>query len=95
VIEIMRFRLAPGADAASFVLADRRVQVDFAYGQEGLLRRTTARSEGGEWIVMDLWRSEQEADACADHREDDHITAQFMSFIEATTVRTERYATPD
>jgi hypothetical protein len=64
VIEIMRFRLPPGADEAAFLAADRRVQEEFAYHQPGLLRRTTARGQDGGWIVIDLWRSAADADAC-------------------------------
>jgi hypothetical protein len=36
VIEIMRFRLRPGADEAAFLAADKRVQEEFAYQQPGL-----------------------------------------------------------
>ena len=64
VIEITRFRLAPGTDEAAFLAADRKVQEDFAYQQPGMLRRTTARGNDGGWIVIDLWRSVADADAC-------------------------------
>jgi hypothetical protein len=65
VIEIMRFRLAPGRDEAEFIAADRRLQQEFAYQQPGLVRRTTARGADGDWVVIDLWRSAADADACA------------------------------
>ena len=95
MIEIMRFRLAPGADEEAFREADRRVQCDFAYQQPGLLRRTTARDRDGAWIVIDLWQSGQAADA-ADRRWDvDPVTTRFMSFIDADSVTTERYAELD
>ncbi|HYA69107.1 MAG TPA: hypothetical protein VED63_10280 [Acidimicrobiales bacterium] len=91
----MNFRLDSGADVASFLAADRQVQCDFAYQQAGLLRRTTARSVDGNWIVLDLWSSENEADACADHKDGHPVTAAFMSFIDASTVRIQRYTTLD
>jgi hypothetical protein len=95
VIEIMSFRLAPGADETAFLQADRRVQTEFAYHQPGLLRRTTARSQDGAWIVVDLWRSEADADACDASWGQDEATAGFMSFIDPATTSTQRYATLD
>jgi len=95
LIEIMRFRLVPGADEDAFKAADGRVQSDFAYRQPGLLRRTTARADDGTWIVIDLWRSEPDADAAGGRWDGHPVTAQFMSFVDATSVRTERYRTLD
>ena len=63
VIETMTFALRPDADEAAFLAADRRVQVEFAYHQPGLVRRTTARDSAGGWIVIDLWRSADDVDA--------------------------------
>ena len=63
VIETMTFALRPDADEEAFLAADRRLQVEFAYHQPGLLRRTTARDSAGGWIVIDLWRSADDADA--------------------------------
>lgn len=90
MIEILFFRLAANADEAAFLDADRHVQTDFAYQQPGLLRRTTARGDGS-WIVVDLWRSVEDADACDVLWGHDPVTARFMSFVDAASVRTERY----
>jgi hypothetical protein len=95
VIEILSFRLADGADEAAFLEADRRVQTEFAYLQPGLLRRTTAAGTGGDWLVLDLWRSVEDADSCDGRWGDDEITAAFMSFVDPTTVHTARYNTLD
>jgi hypothetical protein len=91
----MRFRLAPDADDQAFEAADRRVQTEFAYRQPGLLRRTVARAEDGEWIVIDLWQSAEDADRCAQAWEDDPLTAEFMSFVDPGTVSVGRYQTLD
>ena len=91
MIEITRFRLPPGADEAAFLAADRRVQEDFAYQQPGLLRRTTARGQDGGWIVIDLWRSAEDADACDAQWEHDPVTEQFMALLDRSSVTTERY----
>jgi hypothetical protein len=95
MIEIMRFRLAAGVDEEAFKRADGHVQSDFAYHQPGLLRRTTARSHAGGWIVIDLWQSESDADAAATTGASDPVTARFMSLVDPTTVETERYDTLD
>ncbi len=95
MIEIMRFRLAPGADEDAFRAADTAVQSEFAYRQPGLLRRTTARGDGGDWIVIDLWRSPADADAADALWGGDPVTAAFMAFVDAAGVTTERYQTLD
>jgi hypothetical protein len=91
VIEILAFNLVEGADEEAFVQADRRVQADFAYQQPGLMRRTTARGEDGSWVVIDLWRSAEDADAADARWSDDAAAAEFMSFVDRSTVRSKRY----
>jgi hypothetical protein len=95
VIEIMRFRLAPGSHEADFIAADRRLQQEFAYQQPGLLRRTTARGGEGGWMVIDLWRSAADADACAIRWDSDQAVDAFMSLVDASSVTTERFETLD
>jgi hypothetical protein len=95
VIETMTFRLARGVDEIDFLAADKRLQSDFAYQQPGLLRRTTARGRGertGEWLVVDLWRSDDDADACAARWEHDPLAQELMSFVDRGTVDVRRYA---
>lgn len=95
MIEILSFRLAPDADETAFLRADRRVQTEFAYHQPGLVRRTTARGPDGDWIVIDLWRSEADAGACDARWGQDQVTATFMSFLDPASTSTRRYATLD
>jgi hypothetical protein len=95
VIETMTFRLAGGADDAAFLAVDKRLQSEFAYQQPGLLRRTTARGAGdraGEWIVIDLWRSVEDADRCAARWEDDPLAQELMSFVDRSTLDVRRYS---
>lgn len=87
----MTFRLTAEADEAAFLGADRRLQEEFAYHQPGLLRRTTARGEDGGWMVIDLWRSAADADACAAVRDDDPETRAFMSFVDPGSISRQRY----
>ena len=94
VIETMTFRLADDADVDAFLAADKRLQSDFAYQQKGLIRRTTARGErdrAGEWIVIDLWASAADADACAAIWDDDPVARAFMAFVDRDSVEVRRY----
>jgi hypothetical protein len=95
MIEILRFRLAPDADEESFLAADAKVQSHFAYRQPGLLRRTTARDDNGGWVVIDLWQSNENADAAEALWGQDPVTSAYMTFIDATSVHTERYTELD
>jgi hypothetical protein len=85
VIENQTFRLAAGVDASAFIADDARVQQEIAYLQPGILRRTTAVSPDGEWLVTTLWASPGHADAAAP------IIDALASHIDASTLRTARY----
>jgi hypothetical protein len=95
VIETMTFRLLDGTSEADFLAVDKRLQSDFAYQQPGLVRRTTARGrrDGGddEWVVIDLWRSAADADACAARWDDDPVAQEFMALVDRDTVEVRRY----
>ena len=80
---------------ADFLQADREVQEGFAYQQPGLMRRTTTRDGAGNWIVIDLWRSESDADECASLWEDDPTVQRFMALVDGATATNERYTQLD
>ena len=77
-----------GVGLAQQLEADRRVQTDFAYHQPGLLRRTTAWGPDGAWLVLDLWQTAEDADACSAQWGGDPVTAGFMALLDAESVRT-------
>ncbi len=91
MITILTFRLTAGADEADFVAADKRLQAEFAYQQPGLMRRTTARGEDGEWVIVDVWRSAEDHDRCEAIWGQDPVTADFMTFVDGPSVRSGRY----
>ena len=91
MIEIMRFRLPPDGDEAAFLAADRRLQEEFVYQQPGLLRRTVARGEDGGWIMIALWRSSADADACEARAEHDELTRAFWALLDRSSLSVERY----
>jgi hypothetical protein len=82
----MRFRLRPDCDETAFLAADKKVQEEFAYAQPGLQRRTTARGQDGNWIVIDLWRSAHDADDCDARWDADSVAQHFMSFVDHVSV---------
>ena len=95
VIETMTFALRADADERAFLAADRRVQVEFAYQQPGLVRRTTAHDSAGGWVVIDLWRSADDADAMGECWDTAPAPVAFMAFVAAGTVHVHRYETLD
>ena len=95
IIELLVFQLTHGADEAAFIDADKRVQTDFAYQQPGMLRRTTAKGDDGTWLVIDLWRSAEDADRCEEKWGDDPVTDEFRRFMDPNSVRTKRFGTLD
>ncbi len=95
IIEILRFRLAPGADEAAFLSADKRLQTEFAYQQAGIVRRTTARGDDGEWVVIDLWQSRADAERCDDAWDQDPIAQEFMKFVDRASMNRQVLETLD
>ena len=87
----MQFRLSPQAAVDEFLQVDRRLQTEFAYLQPGLLRRTTVRNEQGDWLVIDLWRTAAEADACAERWDEDRVAQAFMSLVDRSSVSVQRF----
>lgn len=63
MIENRTFRLVAGADEAAFVAADARFQTEVAYQQPGIARRTLAKGEDGEWLVVTHWWTVEQAEA--------------------------------
>ena len=55
MFEILTFRLAPGVDDVTFRSVDERVQVEFAYQQPGIVRRTLGRHDDGRWLALTIW----------------------------------------
>ncbi len=86
LLETTTFRLAPGADEGAFLAADGELQEALS-PRAGFLRRTTARNETGEWLVLVHWDSAAHADAAPPP-----IPADL---VDAASVRTARYATLD
>jgi heme-degrading monooxygenase HmoA len=81
VIETNTFRLADGVDDAAFREADEQVRTGFLYQRPGIVRATTAKSDDGEWIVIVLWASDEDADAAADAAHEDAAVKRLEQLV--------------
>ncbi|HEY5023695.1 MAG TPA: hypothetical protein VII76_01850 [Acidimicrobiales bacterium] len=95
VIETVTFRLAPGVAETEFLDADGQAQTEFFYAQRGLVRRTTARGAGGEWLVLTLWGSSDDADASTEAGRHDAAASRWATCLEPSSVATNRYRALD
>ena len=80
--EIATFRLREGVSEDEFLAADARVQTEFYYQQDGLMRRTVARGTDGEWLEMTHWATHEAPDRAADAAKDDPNHQAFTSLVE-------------
>ncbi len=94
IVEITTFRLAEGVSDESFLALDRRIQTELVPNQPGFLRRTTAR-HGGEWLVVTLWASADDAAAYQKAVEGNPVQVEFEQATEAGTLHLARYSTLD
>ena len=95
VIEIQTFRLAPGTDEAAFLVADQAVQTDFVPNLPGFARRTTARGQDGEWLVLTLWAWSDAADEAATLAASHDTTKAFAALIDSDSIVVQRFTTLD
>jgi hypothetical protein len=94
-IEVTTFHLAEGVDEATFLEADQRVQNEFFYTQLGLVRRTTARGADGEWLVVTLWGSADDAEAASTAAAIDPLHTAFMALVDRDTYSAKRFVSLD
>ena len=95
VIETTTFRLAEGVADAAFLEADEQARTGFLYQQPGLVRATTARGDNGEWIVVVLWASDDDANAAERGARSDPASDAVMALVDRRTVDRRRYRTFD
>lgn len=93
VIELTVFAL--DGDEEAFRAADQRMQTDFVYQQPGCGRRTTARSDDGDWLVLTLWADAAAAEAAARAAEQHPVAQEFWGHVASDTVRTRRFTLLD
>ena len=89
ILVIKRFRLKQGADEVAFVEADHRLQHEFTSKQPGIIQCTTAKTIGGEWLVLHLWTSTEAADAPS--ADNDPVVEAWVDFIDESTATMTRF----
>jgi len=95
VIEIVTFRLAADVDERAFLEADHAAQTAFVYHRPGVVRRTTARGDDGQWLVVTLWASPGDAEDCAQAARQDPAVAILTACMDPSSVVSTRYDTLD
>ena len=93
VIEIVKFKLAPGITATVFQPVDRAVKVHHVSKQPGFISRESATNEIGEWLVIVHWKSVKDAEASMASFSSAPAAQTFMSMIDASTMTMQRYVT--
>ncbi len=95
VVETVTFRLASDTDEDDFLRADRAMQTEFIPNLPGFLRRTTARSDDGEWLVVTLWQSQPQALEGERLADSSPVCRRFFDLVDRETLMVKRYSTLD
>jgi hypothetical protein len=93
VIETLSFTLAGHIPEDEFLRLDAAVQEDFAYQQRGLERRTTARGDGGTWLVLTWWGDAECAVDAAAASDVSEPVAKWRAAIELSSMQSASYTT--
>jgi len=93
VVDVVTFSLRPEADTASFLEVDKELQALVSIEGAGFIRRTTARSNDGTWLVVSLWATQPDADASA--ASTDATRAAFMGYLDTPTLTRQIFLTLD
>lgn len=91
IVELLTFRPRPGATEDELRAAEARVYEDFAMHQQGMIRRTTARSDDGEWLVVQLWHDLASARAAEAAAASHPATAALHDLAEPGSLAARRY----
>ncbi len=89
MFEILTFRLAPGVDTETFRSLDERIQVEFAYQQPGIIRRTLGRHDDGRWLALTIWADPESALAAQQVFDESDLGREFAALV--TDVVVERF----
>lgn len=81
-VEVVTFRLVPGADPAAFVSAARATEAPVR-AQPGFLRRRLVQGPDGRWTDWVEWRDAASAEAAAQAMMAEPAFGPFMAQIDA------------
>ena len=92
VIEIITFRTADNVAIDEVRRRDQCVQEDFAYQQNGLVRRTFARTDD-RCLIVQTWRSAAHAAIALEREAESDAVARLHALAEAGTWERTSYST--
>jgi hypothetical protein len=91
IVELLTFRPRPGTSEADLRAAEARVYEEFAIQQRGFIRRTTAVSADGEWLVVQLWGDLATCEAAEAAAGAHPATAALHALADPASLTTRRY----
>ncbi len=95
LIEVATFRLAAGAGSEVFAAAERALATVVLYLQPGLVRRTAARNEDGEWLTLTMWQSREDAERAASATAGHPVRRAADALVDPASMVVRRYTTLD
>lgn len=93
VFEFAYFKLKEGASEADFLKVSETFKNEFLVKQEGLIDRKLVRSEDGTLCVVAIWNSKENAFAVAENMGQSAISQEYLSFMDAASVKIEHFTT--
>ena len=94
-VVVWTFRLKDGVSEEDFLAANERMQTEFVYQQPGFVRRTTARTSDGEWLVIGMWSSRSEAAAAGERAQGEDVSRKANAMVERSSVTVKWFHTLD
>lgn len=91
VLEITTFKTKPATNASAFHKLDGEVEARFTSKQPGFMKRQSAVTEEGEYVVLVYWNSMEEAEASMNKFMSDESVAGYASMIDGATMSMSRY----
>jgi glyoxylase-like metal-dependent hydrolase (beta-lactamase superfamily II) len=91
IIEIATFKLAPGTTAAQFAPVDQAMERNYISKQPGFISRESAAGDDGDWLVVNHWKSVEDAEAAMVNFAGAPATQAFMSLLDPKTMFNRHY----
>lgn len=95
VMKTICFQLEDDADDAEFRQANELVQAGFTYQQPGIIRRTAAKDDGGQWLVVEIWDSPESEQSSFQSWQSSPIADAYLGFINSDSIAVRQYDTLD
>lgn len=92
VIEVTTLRHNENMTPEEFAAADADVSVRYTRVQPGYIQRHSGRSSDGEWLVLVLWETNEDAVASMERFMGEPSVADFAGAIDGPSMRMTRYA---